>query len=79
MGNTGVPTVCITADVKFAGAGDVAPVYRCCYTAARVSLKLRASAGWNRPARCVQDGTPTEAYTRISTAPFVAVVRKNRL
>ena len=53
-------------------------LYRCCCTA-RVLLKFRASAGWNRQARFrAQDGTPTGAHTRANTAeaPLVAVSRR---
>lgn len=36
-------------------------LYRCC--TARGLWKFRGGAGWNRPARCFQDGMLTDAHT----------------
>ena len=50
--------------------------YRCC-TASAI-LKFRASVGWNRSAPCVQDGTPTYAYTRTQRPSWLSQKIKTR-
>ena len=51
-------------------------MHRCC--TARVLLNFRGSASSNRPARCVQDGTPTESTHAHTEQLFGSCVAKKK-